>query len=136
MILNNTNSCNGTKQFLYEIGTWMRQIEFIAQEITHMKNRLSEVIDQMQNLDQLALAEHFQNQFIIKDDLFDHMNHELRGHAARCKESKKTELKCLTPEIIKAQHKFREQVELIEEDLNILKRDYNTYLSSLSSPQK
>lgn len=133
MILNGTSPCNITKQFLYEIGAWVRQIEFFSQEIFHMKNRLSEVIDHVQDREQLALAEHYQNQFIIKDDLFDHMKHELRSHSLRCKEGKSTDLKSLAPEIVKAQNNFREQVKFMEEELMVLNRDYNTYLSNIAS---
>ena len=55
-------------QFNYEIKTWARLLDFFKQENTFLKNRLAEVVDYRADKEFLALAEQFQNKFIIKDE--------------------------------------------------------------------
>jgi hypothetical protein len=97
-----------------------------------MKNRLSEVLDQINDRDNLNLAESFQTQFIIKDDLYEHLIHELKGQTRKIKEATANGKDLITQEMKKAQKNFRNQIELIERDHIHLKKDYNTYLSSFS----
>lgn len=99
-----------------------------------MKNRLSEVIDKILDKEQLALAEHYQNQFIIKDDLFEHIKYELRMQSSKWNELPKrdTEEREPYPELFRIQKLFDEQMECIKRDHTVLKKDYETYLSSLA----
>lgn len=132
MMTSNTLGGSDTKQYIFENDSWLRLLEFLAQENDFMKNRLSEVIDRICDREQLALAEHYQNQFIIKDDLYEHLKYELRMQTTRWKDLSKKEFEEeLQPDLIKAQKHFREQMEFIERDHTVLKKDYNTYLASL-----
>ncbi len=94
-------------------------------------------MDKILDRDQLALAEHYQNQFIIKDDLYEHLKYELRIQRSRWNtlhiENKDQEKQ--HPELTKVQKHFREQMEFIERDHTVLKKDYDTYLSSLHCQQ-
>jgi len=68
MVENKMISSN-TQQYIFENSSWIRLIEYLRQENTHMKNRLSEIIDQITNKESLGLAEQYQNRFLTKDDL-------------------------------------------------------------------
>jgi hypothetical protein len=96
-----------------------------------MKNRLSEVIEEINDKHNLALAEHFQNLFIIKDDFFDHVLTDLH------KESEKWKINSIedsfTNDLIKTYLYLKDQIDFIEKDYITIKKDYFTYLSSLSS---
>ncbi len=116
-------------QCLYEISAWIRLIEFLNQENAHMKNRLSEVIDRIQDSEQLAIAEHFQNQFIIKDDVYDHMLHDLNNQSAKWHHL--TAGHSTTSDLKKNHKNIRHQMESIEREHALIMRDYNTYLASL-----
>lgn len=120
---------NQSGQFLYEISSWIRLIEFLTQENAHMKNRLSVVIEGIQNRDQLALAEHFQNQFIVKDDVYDHIIHEL--HKQTTKWQQQTICPAILNDLKKNHANLSHQIESLEREQLLLKKDYNTYLSSL-----
>ena len=96
-----------------------------------MKNRLSEIIDQITNKESLGMAEQYQNRFLTKDDLYDHMLHVLTGQATKWKELKSKPGSTISIEIKKIHKKIREQMEFIEHDHALIKQDYNTYLSSL-----
>jgi len=96
-----------------------------------MKNRLSEIIDQITNKESLGLAEQYQNRFLTKDDLYDHLLHVLSGQAIKWKELKSKPVSAINLDIKRTHKKIREQIEYIEQDHALIKQDYNTYLSSL-----
>ena len=119
-------------QFQFEVHSWIRLIEFLNQETTYLKNRLSEVIDQIEDRENLALAEHFQNQFIVKDDVYDHIIHDLRKQSYKWKEIESISTKEAQQDLRKIQKNLRDQIEYIERDHAVLTKDYNTYLALLS----
>lgn len=122
---------SNVQQYIFENSSWIRLIEYLHQENTHMKNRLSEIIDQITNKESLGMAEQYQNRFLTKDDLYDHMLHVLTGQATKWKELKSKPGSTISTEIKKTHKKIREQMEFIEHDHSLIKQDYNTYLSSL-----
>ena len=132
MKINDLMISSKARQYQFENASWIRLIEFLDQENSYMKNRLSEILDQINDRDNLNLAESFQTQFIIKDDLYEHLLHELKGQARKIKEISADGKDLITQEMKKTQKNFRNQIELIERDHNYLKKDYNTYLSSFS----
>ena len=131
MVVDNTMISSSTQQYIFENTSRTRLIEYLHQENTHMKNRLSEIIDQIINKESLGLAEQYQNKFLTKDDLYDHMLHVLTGQAIKWKELKSKPGSAISTEMKRTHKKIREQMELIEHDHALIKQDYNTYLSSL-----
>jgi hypothetical protein len=132
MITQDIKDSSTLNQFQFEIHSWIRLVDFLNQENTYLKNRLSEVIDQIKDREKLALAEHFQNQFIVKDDVYDHILHDLKKQAYKWKNIQSLSSSALQDELTKIQKNLREQIEFIERDHAVLSKDYNTYLSSLS----
>ena len=132
MITQDIKDSSTLNQFQFEIHSWIRLVDFLNQENTYLKNRLSEVIDQIKDKDKLALAEHFQNLFIVKDDVYDHILHDLKKQSYKWKEINTLSNTSLQEELTKTQKNLREQIEFIERDHAVLSKDYNTYLSSLS----
>ena len=121
---------NKTDQVVQECMAWERLLDFFKQENSHLKIRLSEVLDDKTDKDFLALAEHFQNQFILKDEFVDEMSHDVR-------EQEKTlvivaEKKAIIEErLIKKQQKIRNEMEFLEKDFNRMKNEFNKYLVSV-----
>ncbi len=132
MITKDIKDSSTLNQFQFEIHSWIRLVDFLNQENTYLKNRLSEVIDQIKDREKLALAEHFQNQFIVKDDVYDHILHDLKKQSYKWKDVHSLSGTSLQEELTKTQKNLREQIEFIERDHAVLSKDYNTYLSSLS----
>lgn len=124
------------QQYIFENSSCIRLIEYLHQENTHMKNRLAEIIDQITNKESLGLAEHYQNKFLTKDDLYDHMLHVLMGQEIKWKELASNPGAAISTEIKRTHKKIREQMEFIEHDHALIKKDYNTYLSSLPIIEK
>ena len=131
MILKNKLIGSIHKQYLFENASWIRFMDFLIQENTFLKNRLSEVMDQILDKSSLDLAEHFHNQFIIKDDIFEHILNELKIESEKWKMHKKSDNEKVLIELKNAHAFLKIQMDTIEKDHAILKKDYNTYLSSL-----
>ena len=132
MITKDLKDCSIINQLQFEIHSWIRLVEFLNQENMHLKNRLSEVIDQIKDSENLALAEHFQNLFIIKDDVYDHILHDLKKQAHKWTEIKLISSKEISDDLSKTQKNLRDQIEFIERDHAVITKDYYTYLASLT----
>ena len=114
-------------QFVHENKTWLRLLEFFKQENTVLKNRLAEVLDHKNNKEFLALEEHFQNLFIIKDEFIDELRHDVNGQVQALSNKERM---TLDQKIIKKQEKLRNELEYLEKDFSKLKNDFNRYLST------
>ncbi|MBP7931300.1 MAG: hypothetical protein KAZ11_01550 [Chitinophagaceae bacterium] len=132
MITEDLKNRSTIKQFQFELHSWIRLVEFLNQENTFLKTRLSEVIDQIKDKESLALAEHFQNQFIVKDDIYDHIIHDLKKQLHKWTEIKLISSKEISEDLAKTQKNQRDQIEFIDRDHALITKDYNTYLASLS----
>ena len=115
-------------QFHHENKTWARLLEFFKQENTFLKNRLSEVVDHSADKDFLALAEQFQNKFILKDEYIDELRHDINVQHMDLINDKD----CLVDnKLMKRQEKLRNEMEYLEKDFARLKNEFNKYLSAV-----
>lgn len=129
-IKSNLMKKNKTDQVLQECTAWERLLDFFKQENSYLKTRLSEVLDNKTDKDFLALAEHFQNQFILKDEFVDEMLHDVREQEKNL--NILAEKKAIIEErLIKKQQKIRNEMEFLEKDFNRMKNEFNKYLVSV-----
>lgn len=115
-------------QFHHENKTWGRLLDFFKQENTILKNRLSEVVDQTAGKTFLALAEQFQNKFIIKDEYIDELRHDINALDFDLVNRKDN---VVDNKLLKRQEKMRNEMEYFENDFSKLKNEFNKYLSAL-----
>ena len=115
------------EQFLHETKTWNRLLEFLKQENTFLKNRLAAVLDHKTDKDFLALAEQYQNRFIINDELIDELRHDINLQENGFIQQDNTAFDHKT---IRQQDKFRNEMEYFEKNFLGLKNEFNKYLSS------
>jgi len=133
MMVKNKWISSNIQQCWFENTAWLRLIEYLKQENIYMKNHLSEMMDHVHGSEQIALAEHFQNQFLIKDDLYDHMIHELRMQSGKWGEKKRDVSSLISTDLQKNHKHIKAQMDKIRQEHLVLSDDYNTYLSSLSN---
>ena len=119
------------EQFHHENQTWVRLLDFFKQENSFLKNRLSEVVDQKTGKEFLALAEHFQNKFILKDEFIDELKHDVNAQDHSLQENKIAEPETLKEKFIKQQGKLRNEIEYLEKDFAQLKNEFYKYLASI-----
>lgn len=115
-------------QFHHENKTWGRLLDFFKQENSFLKNRLSEVLDHSVDRNFLALAEQFQNKFILKDEFIDELRHDINNQDEHLNNSAE---KAVDNKLSKRQQKLRNEMEYFENDFNKLKNDFNKYLSKV-----
>jgi hypothetical protein len=119
-----------TEQFLHENITWKRLLDFFIQENSFLKTRLSEVVDKETDKSLIAEAEHFQTEFILKDEYIHDIEHDI-------KEQEKTLKATLTQKTVpdyktcKKQDKLRNEMTYLEKEFSQLKTQFNKYLLSL-----
>jgi hypothetical protein len=114
-------------QFHHENKTWSRMLEFFKQENAFLKNRLSEVLDHSTDRNFLALAEQFQNKFILKDEYIDELRHDINEHDRSLGNNPENDV---DNSITRRQEKLRNEIEFFEKDFNNLKNEFNKYLST------
>lgn len=115
-------------QFHHENKTWSRMLEFFKQENAFLKTRLSEVVDHRADKEFLALAETYQNKFIIKDNYIDELRHDINIQDQELVKMSGTEA---DKKLLKRQEKIRNEMEYFEKDFYSLKNEFNKYLASV-----
>ncbi|MBK6635685.1 MAG: hypothetical protein IPH68_06330 [Chitinophagaceae bacterium] len=113
-------------QFNYENRSWIRLLEFFKQENTMLKNRLAEVVDQKADRDFLALAEQFQNKFIVKDEFIDELRHDINK---QLDEIVVNPDRLTDQKLLKNQQKLRNEMVYFEKEFTSLRNEFNKYLS-------
>jgi predicted RND superfamily exporter protein len=117
-----------SEQFHHENKTWSRLLDFFKQENTFLKNRLSEVVDLTSDKNFLALAEQFQNKFILKDEFIDEMRHDINEQNQILTDTAEN---AVDNKLTRRQEKLRNEMEYFEKDFNKLKNEFNKYLSTV-----
>ncbi len=117
-------------QYQHENMTWVRSLEFFKQENAHLKDRLTAVVDKTSDKYFLAQAEHFQNQFIIKDEFIDELKHDINEQSRSIRDySKKVLINGSADSFTAVQEKLRDQMQYLEKDFRDLKNEFNNYLT-------
>lgn len=120
-----------SEQFRHENKTWERLLEFFKQENAVLKNRLSEVVDRKTDKDFLALAEQFQNLFIVKDEFIDELRHDVHEQQDHLNKRLISTSSEKDIKIVKKQEKLRNEMEYLEKDFARVKNEFNKYLASV-----
>jgi hypothetical protein len=119
-------------QYQHENMMWARSLDFFKQENAFLKNRLSEVVDKTSDKYFLAQAEHFQNQFIIKDEFIDELKHDVMEQLMLLKEKAKRQLfiaEDMDGKYTERQDNLRNQMIYLEKDFTTLRNEFQNYLN-------
>ncbi len=119
------------EQYCHEHLTWERMLDFFKQENAFLKTRLSQVVDKKTDKDFLAYAEHFQNQFIIKDEFIDELNHDVHEIQEICKQDMIAPKNDYGKKIETRHNKLRNEIEFLEKNFTQLKNEFNKYILSV-----
>ncbi len=119
-----------TEQYIHENITWKRLLDFFIQENSFLKTRLSEVVDKETDKIFIDNAEHFQNEFILKDEYIRDIGNDIKA------QEKKLQFIFLqkgTPDndTCKKQEKLRNEMSYLEKEFSELKNQFNKYLLSI-----
>lgn len=119
----------GAEQFLYEVQSWGRALDFYKQENAFFKTRLSQVVDHDSDKQFVAAAETFNNKFVITDDCIADLTRDIMLQMdiikqALNEDAEKEKLMTLR------QKKLRGEMERFEKEVYGLKTDFNEKLVS------
>ena len=113
----------------FEHVQWRRELLFWEDELKSFKNRLSELVVRWTDKNMLAQLEHFQNQFIVHEEVIDTLQHDINIHETSiAKHSKKGEI-VLDPILVKKHIEFRNRIETQRHLYSELKKEFFRYLS-------
>lgn len=119
------------EQYHHENKTWERSLDFYKQENSYLKTRLAEVVDRITDHNSLALAEHFQNQYIVKDEFIQELLHDVHAQQELMKAGYLNKMEEPETRIIKKQEKLRNEIEYLEKDFARLRNEFNKYLATV-----
>jgi len=108
---------------------WLRSLQFYKEEFKILDNRLQEILQRNNGRETMALAEHFQNQFIIQRNNIDELKHhihehenlvamDVREHAGKMKNTR-----------VLDHDEIREQFGTLEKLFKELRIEFNLFLS-------
>lgn len=115
-------------EFSHENKAWAKSLEFLEQENSTLKNKLSAVVDNKDGKDFIVMAEYFQNEFILKDEVI----HELKKDIVDLWEylSKNFTNTYATNMIALRQERLRGDICSFEKDFATLKQEFNNSISN------
>jgi hypothetical protein len=125
---NNPMKSIGHLQLKHEYDAWERSLEFFRQENTLLKYRLSEMVDNIEENKFLQMAEYFQNELLIKDEMLNELTKCLQEFAGKMNVVRNQ--KGRSKELICEQDTLRKDILQFEKKFLVLVKDFNEKLLS------
>lgn len=116
-----------SEHFEQECAAWLRLLDFLKQENSFLKTRLSVVVDHKTDREFLNEAEHFQNLFIIKDEYIREIAKDAKMHNEKLKQAILLK-KDIEDKLIRQQQKLRNEMDHLEKEFIRMKNDFNKKL--------
>jgi hypothetical protein len=120
---NNSTKSMPQLQLDHEYKAWERSLEFFRQENTLLKYRLSELVDNIEENKFLQMAEYFQNELLIKDEMLNKLTKSLQEFSGKMNNIKNQnerpkELPCKLDTL-------RNDILQLEKSFLVLAKDFN-----------
>ena len=122
-----------TTKTIYELHedhkTWLNKLEFYADEILIMQNRIAEIVKKNTSKEVLSFVEHFQNQLIVQKEQIDILKHEVNSHERSIEEKANKE------SVANESQKFidhtvqRDKIDSFEKNFNELRKELIHFFS-------
>jgi hypothetical protein len=114
-------------QLNYESETWKRLLSFIMDENNHLKNRISDILNEKFDKRALDGLEDFQSKFIDEDELLALLRNDVAQFDKLVVKEIVDEEK-VSCNILKKIKNLRNNIGIAEEQFSKLKLNFNTYL--------
>jgi hypothetical protein len=113
----------------FEHERWSKQLDFCTDELSIYKNRLAEIASRYTDNEVLAKSEHFQNQFILQQEVIDTLSHDINLHEEALVKEAKENMTAVDRRFFNDHGGLRDKMETFVKLFNELKNDYMRYLS-------
>lgn len=115
-------------QFLHEVQTWDRSLDFCKQENNFLKTRLSHVLDNNSDKIFLAFAEQFNSRFLFMDDYIKDLKRDLSQQVNMLSQFMKGNVTQQRP-LENLQKKLRAEMVKFEKNVTSIKYDFNQQIA-------
>ena len=109
---------------------WDRLLNFLKQENVFAKSRLAEIVASIEDEDELAKAEKFNDEFLSEDEIIGFLESELKKHRRSLEKNRHNDEELLE-QLSRNQRKLRTDIRRAEEIIVITKRDFSDYIAEL-----
>jgi hypothetical protein len=113
----------------FEHKQWRRELFFWEDEIKSFKNRLSELVVRWTDKKMLAKLEHYQNQFIIQENIINKLLEEINVHETNIAAHYKKGEDVLNQFLVKKHIEFRNHMDNQRRIYTDLKKEFYHFLS-------
>lgn len=110
---------------------WTKELIFYKEELMIFNKRLAEVSGMYTNPEVLTGLEHFQNQFILQNEVADILLHDLNGHEQFLADSAKELTVAIDRKAFSDHPKMRERMDTFIKLYRELRKDYMQFLSGV-----
>ncbi|OSZ77131.1 hypothetical protein CAP36_11995 [Chitinophagaceae bacterium IBVUCB2] len=121
------------QQYIYERDTWCRLLDYLEEENILYKNRIANILKSDSDSLLIEMIESFLNKFVMEDAIISILRHDIaKANIKIVAKGKDFGKDGNSTDIIITQDKLRGEIEIIEQQFNRLKFEFNKYLSKAS----
>jgi hypothetical protein len=113
----------------FEHQLWVKELRFYKDELLVFNKRLEEVSGMYTNKDVVATLEHYQNQFILHNEVADVLLHDLNGHERFLADTARESIIAIDHRAFSDHPELRERMDSFIKIYRELRHDYMRFLS-------
>ena len=118
------------QQYIYEVDTWNRLLDYLEEENILYKNRIAVILKNDTESLLIEMIESFLNKFVLEDTIISIFRDDIAKAKIKILAKGKDVLTDRNADnIFFTQNKLRKEIEIIEQQFNGLKFEFNKYLS-------
>lgn len=110
------------EQCRYEVGAWLRTLDYIQQENIYMKNLIAATIKTKNNPEILDRVEYYLNTFLNKEAVVAFLRKDIKQFA---------DMSNGNGLLIQRQRDLRKDMERMEKEFSHLKTEFNSYMQDI-----
>ncbi|MFB9272643.1 MULTISPECIES: hypothetical protein [Flavobacteriaceae] len=113
----------------FEHNQWRRELFFWEDELKSFQNRLEELVKRWTKKEMLVQLEHYQNQFILQDDVINTLQDDIHIHEISIAAASKNGKDLLDTTLVKKHIEFRNRMEVQRHIYRDLKKEFFKFLT-------
>ena len=113
----------------FEHNQWKRELFFWEDELKSFQNRLEELLKRWTKKEMLVQLEHYQNQFILQDEVINTLQEDIHIHEISIAAASKKGKDLLDTALVKKHIEFRNRMEVQRHIYRDLKKEFFKFLT-------
>ena len=113
----------------FEHNQWKRELFFWEDELKSFQNRLEDLLKRWTKKEMLVQLEHYQNQFILQDEVINTLQEDIHIHEISIAAASKKGKDLLDTALVKKHIEFRNRMEVQRHIYRDLKKEFFKFLT-------